>query len=92
MFTLYREWKEKFNLEDNEQEDILKYNFKNTFIFRPDLSGPGLTGAEVITMPHPCNLLDFVLQIDIRIYIFSHNNSVSFEIFPNSGNGHGISH
>lgn len=65
----YREWKEKFNLEDNEEEDILKYNFKNTFIFRPELSGPGLTGAEVITMPHPCKLLATMLYINIHFPI-----------------------
>lgn len=38
---------------DNDEEDTLKYHYKNTFIFRPDLSGPGLTGNEIITMPHP---------------------------------------
>ena len=38
---------------DDDEEDTLKYNYKNTFIFRPDLSGPGLTGDEIITMPHP---------------------------------------
>lgn len=49
-----REWKEKYDLIDNDEEDTLTYHFKNTFKFRPDLSGPGLTGDEVITMPHPC--------------------------------------
>lgn len=49
-----REWKEKFDFIDNDEEDTLSYHFKNTFIFRPDLSGPGLTGNEIITMPHPC--------------------------------------
>lgn len=48
-----REWKEKFDLVDDEAYDTLTYHFKNTFIFRPDLSGPGLTGNEIITMPHP---------------------------------------
>lgn len=51
-FLNYREWKEKFDLVDNDEEDTLKYHYKNTFIFRPDLSGPGLTGDEIITMPH----------------------------------------
>lgn len=50
----HREWKEKFDLVDNDEEDTLTYHFKNTFKFRPDLSGPGLTGDEIITMPHPC--------------------------------------
>lgn len=37
---------------DDDEEDTLKYHYKNTFIFRPDLSN-GLTGNEIITMPHP---------------------------------------
>lgn len=50
----HREWKEKFDLFDNDEEDTLKYHYKNYFKFRPDLSGPGLTGNEIITIPHPC--------------------------------------
>lgn len=49
-----REWKRKFDLVDDEKEDTLTYHYKNTFIFRPDLSGPGLTGNELVVMPHPC--------------------------------------
>lgn len=48
-----REWKEKFNLYDDEEEDTLSYHYRNKYIFRPDLSGPGLTGNEIIVMPHP---------------------------------------
>lgn len=48
-----REWKLKFDLIDDEDEDTLTYHYTNTFIFRPDLSGPGLTGDEHIIMPHP---------------------------------------
>lgn len=51
----FREWKEKYNLVDNDENDTLTYNFKQTYIFRPDLSAPGLTGDEIIVMPHPCN-------------------------------------
>lgn len=47
------EWKEKFDMVDDEAEDTLTYHYKNTFIFRPELSGAGLTGNEIITMPHP---------------------------------------
>lgn len=50
---MIREWKEKFDLVDDDELDTLTYHYKNTFIFRPDLSGAGLTGNEVITMPHP---------------------------------------
>lgn len=47
-----REWKEKFDMTDNEKEDTLTFNMKNRFIFRPDLSN-GLTGNEIITTIHP---------------------------------------
>ncbi|CAH2982872.1 unnamed protein product [Chilo suppressalis] len=48
----FDEWKEKVELEDSEENDTITYKKKDTFIFRPDLSGPGLTGEEIITMPH----------------------------------------
>lgn len=48
-----REWKEKYDLVDNDEEDTLTYHYKNTFIFRPDLS-ENVTGDELIVMPHPC--------------------------------------
>lgn len=67
LFNLIREWKEKFDLVDDEAFDTLTYHFKNTFIFRPDLSGPGLTGDEIITMPHPCKLFLFLSLLPTRI-------------------------
>jgi scavenger receptor class B protein 1 len=45
------EYKTKYNLVDDDAEDTVEYDMKNTWIFRPDLSN-GLTGNEVITMPH----------------------------------------
>lgn len=45
------EWKEKTDLVDNEEEDTVSFDMKNTFIFRPDLT-KGLTGNEVVTIPH----------------------------------------
>lgn len=47
--SVYREWKEKFDMTDNEEDDTITFNMKNTFIFRPDLSAKGLTGNEIIT-------------------------------------------
>lgn len=38
-------------MTDNEEDDTLTFNMKNTFIFRPDLSN-GLTGNEIITTVH----------------------------------------
>lgn len=51
--SLCREWKEKFDLVDDDETDTLKYHYRNRFIFRPDLSAPGLTGNEVVTMLNP---------------------------------------
>ena len=50
--NIIREWKEKYDQIDNEDDDTLEFTLKNTFIFRPDKS-KGLTGEEVITIPHP---------------------------------------
>ncbi|XP_041981606.1 sensory neuron membrane protein 1-like [Aricia agestis] len=49
----FEEWKEKVEIEDHEDTDTVTYKRRDTFHFRPDLSGPGLTGDEMITMPHP---------------------------------------
>ncbi|XP_063708646.1 sensory neuron membrane protein 1-like [Culicoides brevitarsis] len=49
---IFDEWKEKWDLVDDEKEDTVEYDMKNTFIFRPDLTLP-LTGREIVTIPHP---------------------------------------
>lgn len=54
MGSSFREWKEKFDFIDDDAEDTLTYHYRNRFIFRQDLSAPGLTGDEIIIMPHPC--------------------------------------
>nr|O02351.1 RecName: Full=Sensory neuron membrane protein 1 [Antheraea polyphemus]AAC47540.1 sensory neuron membrane protein-1 [Antheraea polyphemus] len=48
----FEEWKEKVEVEDHEENDTITYKRLDVFHFRPDLSGPGLTGEEVIIMPH----------------------------------------
>lgn len=53
VFRTFREWKEKFDITDDEEEDTVTFHSKNTYIFRPDLSG-NLTGDEIIVVPHPC--------------------------------------
>lgn len=52
-FILPREWKEKFDLVDDEETDTLTYNYKNTFIYKKEKNGPGLTGDEIVTMANP---------------------------------------
>lgn len=51
-FFVLREWKEKVEMEDHEQDDTITYKKLDKFRFRRDLSGPGLSGNEIITLPH----------------------------------------
>ncbi|KAL0828975.1 hypothetical protein ABMA28_003865 [Loxostege sticticalis] len=48
----FDEWKEKVEVEDHEEDDTITYKKRDYFYFRPDLSGPGLTGEETIVIPH----------------------------------------
>lgn len=69
-----REWKEKFDLVDDEEKDQLTYHYRNKFVFRPDLSGPGLTGNEIVTMIHPRMSKKF------RIFVRSQCHWCSFRL------------
>lgn len=52
MISLFKsEWKERHDIKDDNFRDTVSYDLKNRFIFRPDLSA-GLTGNEIVTMPH----------------------------------------
>ncbi|XP_001606602.1 sensory neuron membrane protein 1 [Nasonia vitripennis] len=48
----FEEWQEKTNLVDREEDDTVEYSIKNKWIFRADLSGEGLTGEEMLVLPH----------------------------------------
>lgn len=47
-----REWKSKGNLEDDDSDDTVTFNMKAAWYFKKELS-EGLTGEEMITIPHP---------------------------------------
>ncbi|XP_022906339.2 sensory neuron membrane protein 1-like isoform X1 [Onthophagus taurus] len=49
---VFEEWREKVLIAENEIDDTMTFYAKETFIYRQDLSG-GLTGNEIITIPHP---------------------------------------
>ncbi|KAI8432031.1 hypothetical protein MSG28_004552 [Choristoneura fumiferana] len=49
----FEEWKEKVEVEENDEDDTINYKKLDVFLFKPEQSGPGLTGEEIITMPNP---------------------------------------
>ncbi|KAF5291050.1 hypothetical protein FQA39_LY14483 [Lamprigera yunnana] len=57
----FEEWKEKVELVDNAEADELTYKQRITWIFRKDLSAPGLTGEEIVTMGHPMMIVNAML-------------------------------
>ncbi|ALC41584.1 Snmp1 [Drosophila busckii] len=52
---VFEEWKDKYNVQDIEDENAVSFNMRNTFKLRIDL---GLSGKEIITLPQP--LLQFM--------------------------------
>jgi scavenger receptor class B, member 1 len=48
---VFEEWKERFDIVDDNFKDTISYTLRNRFVFRPDLSN-GLTGDEIVTLPH----------------------------------------
>lgn len=75
-----REWKEKYDLIDDEEEDTLTFHFRNRFIFRPDRSG-NLTGDEIVVVPHPCNHYSFYSLINPKGILFGINRLVYQFVF-----------
>jgi hypothetical protein len=67
MTSLCREYKEKLDLKDHNEDDTVSFNPRDYFIFKRELSG-GLTGDEVITIPHMAILvsLDYSLLNNVR--------------------------
>lgn len=49
--NIFREWHEKNDLVDNDEDDTVTYSPRNTFIFKPEKSN-GLTGEEELMLPH----------------------------------------
>lgn len=47
-------------MHDIEEEDAVSFKMRNTFKFRPDL---GLSGQELVTMPHPLLQVRFLENI-----------------------------
>nr|WVD93741.1 sensory neuron membrane protein 1b [Graphosoma rubrolineatum] len=58
----FDEWKEKVNLEDDPAEDTVSFNQRTAWVFQESRS-EGLTGEEMLTIPHPA-LLSMVLTVE----------------------------
>lgn len=50
-FWKFREWQEKVNMVDREEDDTVEYQMKKTWYFDASKS-EGLTGDEVLVVPH----------------------------------------
>jgi hypothetical protein len=74
--SLFREYKEKLDLKDHNEDDTVSFNPRDYFIFKREKSG-GLTGDEVITIPHAAilvrNLIFFF--ISARCICINHANN-----------------
>lgn len=51
-------------MQDIEEEDAVSFKMRNTFQFRPDL---GLSGQELVTMPHPLLQVRFLVKISTSL-------------------------
>lgn len=65
----FSEWKEKVNIVDNEENDTVSFNMKNTWYFNPNGSG-GLTMDETVVVPHIAMLVSWYWQIIILIVAY----------------------
>ena len=62
MTSLCREYKEKLDLKDHNDDDTVSFNPRDYFIFKREKSG-GLTGDEIITIPHMAILVSPVYNL-----------------------------
>jgi len=65
--SLCREYKEKLDLKDHNEDDTVSFNPRDYFIFKREKSG-GLTGDEIITIPHMTILVSLLYNILNNIY------------------------
>lgn len=83
---LSREWKVKYDLVDNDEDDTLEYSYKNIFIYNPAKNGPGLTGDEIITIAHPLILaMSLTVNVDRHEILPLVNNAIK-GVFPQMEN------
>jgi hypothetical protein len=69
MASLCREYKEKLDLKDHNEDDTVSFNPRDYFVFIKEKSG-GLTGDEIITIPHMAILVSIFYNLLNYIYIY----------------------
>lgn len=60
----YREYIEKRNIVDNNEDDTMEYDFIKTYQYKPEKNGNGLTGEEFVTIAHPL-ILSPMLAVNV---------------------------
>ncbi|XP_031619154.1 sensory neuron membrane protein 1-like [Contarinia nasturtii] len=60
----FEEYKDKIDIVDDNEEDTIEYDYRNTYIYHPEKNGPGLTGEEIVTVAHPL-ILAMILAINV---------------------------
>lgn len=50
---------------DNKEDDTVEYDYRNTYLYKPEKNGAGLTGDEIVTVAHPL-LLTVMLAINVQ--------------------------
>lgn len=59
----HSEWKTRQNIIDNDEDDTADSDYINYYHFRPDKTDNGLTGEEIVMVPHPL-ILSMLLAIN----------------------------
>lgn len=68
-YYFLREWKEKIDLADGDEEDVMFYNPKDTFY---KANWPGcLDGSQMLTIPHPLILVNILTLKYKSLYVLS---------------------
>jgi len=63
----YREFKEKINLTDHDKDDTVSFNPQDSWFFN-GMKSEGLTGDELLTVPHPALLVRTTESITLISY------------------------
>jgi hypothetical protein len=78
-FLQYREFKEKINISDHKEDDTVSFNPRDTWFFNRKES-EGLTGDEMLTIPHPILMVRTTQQSHTYDVLTSELNHISIAV------------